>query len=93
MTSQAHDTLGMIAMVNKKFDVAVTEFKSSIEVAATPEPATSVRLAAAYTNAGKFDESTALLDKVTAEPGVSEPIKKAAQSEKQRVEKAKALKK
>lgn len=93
MTSQAHDTLGMIAMVQKKYDVAITEFKSSIEVAATPELATSVRLAAAYTNAGKFDESNALLDKVTAEPGASEPIKKAAQNEKQRVEKAKALKK
>lgn len=93
MTSQAHDTLGMVAMVQKKYDVAVNEFKSSMEVAATPDLATSVRLAAAYTNTGKFDESTALLDKVIAEPGASEPIKKAAQNEKLRVEKAKALKK
>ena len=64
-----------------------------METAATPEPATSVRLAAAYTNAGKYDESNALLDKVIAEPSASEPIKKAAQTEKQRVEKAKALNK
>jgi len=93
MNSQAHDTLGMIAMVQKKYDVAITEFKSSVEMAATPEPATSVRLAAAYTNSGKYDESNALLDKVIAEPSASEPIKKAAQTEKQRVEKAKALNK
>src|SRR6202521_326511 len=93
MNSQAHDTLGMIAMVQKKYDIAITEFKSSVEMAATPEAATSVRLAAAYTNAGKYDESTALLDKVIAEPSASEPIKKAAQTEKQRIEKAKALNK
>jgi len=90
MVSQAHDTLGMVAMVNKKYDVAITEFKTSIDGAATPDLTTSVRLAAAYTNTGKFDESVALLDKVTAQPGASEPVKKAAQSERVRVEKAKA---
>jgi uncharacterized protein HemY len=90
MVSQAHDTLGMVAMVNKKYDNAIAEFKNSIEAAATPELATSVRLAAAYTNTGKFDESMALLDKVSTEPGAPEPVKKAAQNEKQRVEKAKA---
>jgi len=93
MVSQAHDTLGMVAMVNKKYDAAITEFKNSIDAAATPEPATSVRLAAAYTNSGKFDESMALLDKVTAEPGAPEVVKKAAQNEKLRVEKARAAKK
>jgi tetratricopeptide (TPR) repeat protein len=93
MISQAHDTLGMVAMVNKKYDVAITEFKTSIDGAATPDLTTSVRLAAAYTNTGKFAESTALLDKVTAEPGASEPVKKAAQNERIRVEKAKAAQK
>jgi tetratricopeptide (TPR) repeat protein len=93
MISQAHDTLGTIAMVLKKYDTAIAEFKSSIEVAATPEPATSVRLAAAYTNVGKFDDSSALLDKVTADPAVSAPIKRAAQAEKMRVEKAKSVQK
>jgi tetratricopeptide (TPR) repeat protein len=93
MISQAHDTLGTIAMVLKKYDAAIAEFKSSIEVAATPEPATSVRLAAAYTNAGKFDDSIALLDKVTATPGAAEVVKKAAQNEKLRVEKARAAQK
>src|SRR5579864_789570 len=90
MISQAHDTLGMVAMVNKKYDAAITEFKASIHGAATPDLTTSVRLAVAYTNTGKFDDSVALLDKVIATPGASEPIKKAAQTEKQRVEKAKA---
>jgi tetratricopeptide (TPR) repeat protein len=93
MISQAHDTLGTIAMVQKKYDAAITEFKNSIEVAATPEPATSVRLAAAYTNAGKFDDSAALLDKVIADAGANATVKKAAQAEKLRVEKAKAAQK
>jgi|SRR5579863_2976845 len=90
MVSQAHDTLGMVAMVNKKYDAAINEFKTSIDGAATPDLTTSVRLAAAYTNAGKFDESLALLDKVSAQPGASEPIKKAAQNERMRIEKIKA---
>jgi hypothetical protein len=77
-------------MVNKKYDVAITEFKTSIDGAATPDLTTSVRLAVAYTNTGKFDDSVAVLDKVIASPGASEPLKKAAQNEKQRVEKAKA---
>ena len=93
LLSQAHDTMGMIAMVNKKYDAAITEFKTSIDVAATPEPATNVRLAAAYDESGKFDEGIALLDKVAATPGVSEAIKKAAQNEKARAEKGKAAKK
>jgi len=92
MLSQAHDTLGMVAMVNKKYDTAITEFKTSIDGAATPDPTTSVRLAVAYTNSGKYDDSVALLDKVIAMPGASEAVKKAAQTEKQRVEKVRAEK-
>ena len=93
MISQAHDTLGMVAMVNKKYDVAIAEFKTSIDGAATPDLTTSVRLAAAYTNAGKFDDSSALLDKVLADAGASAPVKRAAQAEKQRVEKARTAQK
>jgi tetratricopeptide (TPR) repeat protein len=92
MISQAHDTLGMVAMVNKKYDAAITEFKTSIDGAATPDPTTSVRLAVAYSNSGKYDESLALLDKVMAMPGTSEAVKKAAQTEKQRIEKVRAAK-
>ena len=53
----------------------------------------AVRLAAAYTNSGKYDDSSALLDKVAADPAASAPIKKAAQAEKLRAEKAKAAQK
>jgi hypothetical protein len=51
-----------------------------------------VRLAVAYSNSGKYDESLALLDKVMAMPGTSEAVKKAAQTEKQRIEKVRAAK-
>jgi tetratricopeptide (TPR) repeat protein len=88
--AQAHDTLGVVAVVQKKFDVAINEFKMSIDGAATPDMATPIRLAAAYTDAGKFDESSATLDKVLATPDLPDAFKRAATLEKARVEKARA---
>lgn len=90
--SQAHEALGMVAVIQKKMDVAVTEFKTSIDDAGTPEPATSVRLASVYNDQGKFDDGAALLDKVIAS-NAPDAIKRVAQSEKQRAEKLKAMKK
>jgi len=91
--AQAHDTLGVVAVAQKKFDVAINEFKMSMEGAATPDMATPIRLASAYTDAGKFDESSATLEKVLATPGLPDAFKHAATSEKARVEKARAAKK
>jgi tetratricopeptide (TPR) repeat protein len=90
--SQAHEALGMVAVIQKKMDVAVTEFKTSIDDAGTPEPATSVRLASVYDDQGKFDDGAALLDKVIAS-NAPDAIKRVAQSEKQRADKMKAMKK
>jgi uncharacterized protein HemY len=90
--SQAHEALGMVAVIQKKSDVAVTEFKTAIDNAAMPEPGTMVRLASVYDDQGKFDEAGALLDKVIA-GNAPDGVKRVAQNEKQRADKLKAAKK
>ena len=89
MVSQAHETLGVIAIVDKKFDAAITEFKMAVDVAANPEASTMVRLASAYNSANKFDEAIAMVAKVNAIPNAPEAVKKIAATEKQRAEKGK----
>jgi len=90
--AQAHEALGMVAALQKKPDVAITEFKTALDNAATPEPGTMVRLASVYDDQGKYDEANALLDKVIA-GNAPDGIKRVAQNEKQRGDKMKAAKK
>jgi len=92
MVSQAHETLGVIASINKKWDTAITEFKTAIDEAAHPEPATMVRLAATYNLSMKYDEASAMADKVLATPGVPDALKKIAQDQKDRAAKGKTAK-
>ena len=51
------------AYQHKQYDAAIAEFKSSVDSAATPEPATIVRLANAYNEAGKYDLALATADR------------------------------
>lgn len=88
--AQAHQALGMAAMARKKYDVAITEFKTAVEGATQPDPATMVRLGAVYNLAGKHDEAIAVLDKVMAAPDLHPTIKQFAQAEKVRAIQAKA---
>jgi len=90
--ARGHEALGMIAVARKKHDVAAAEFKQAIETAAEPQPATYIRMGGAYTDAGKPDQAIAALDKVLAMPNLPDQIKKVAQSEKDRAEKAKTAK-
>jgi len=90
LIAQAHETLGVIASIDKKWDVSIAEFKTAVDDAATPEPSTMVRLTAAYNNAKKYDEATAEADKVLAIAGVPDNLKKIAQDEKMRAAKGKA---
>jgi len=76
--AQGHEALGQVAMVRKKNDVAVEEYKTALETAATPEPATYVRLASAYNQMNKPDDAIATLDKLNAMPQVHPQIKAAA---------------
>jgi tetratricopeptide (TPR) repeat protein len=90
LESQAHEVLGTAAMTRKKFDVAATEYKTASEVAATPDPATLVRLGSAYNSAGKYDEAVAVLDKALAMPDAHPQVKQIAQAEKARAAKLKS---
>ncbi len=80
--SQGHESLGMAAMVRKKWDLAVTEYKTAIDVASTPDPATYVRLAGAYAADNKYDAAIATLDKVLAIPDVHPQVKQIATQQK-----------
>ena len=80
LIARTHDALGMAALVRKKYDVAINEFKMSVEGAAHPEPAYEVRLATAYNAAGKYDDAIATADKVMAEAETPTQIKQVAQS-------------
>ncbi len=88
-TADAHQALGIIAMGRKKYDVAITEFKTAVDGATTPDPATSVRLGQAYSKAGKYDEAVAIFDKVMAQPDVNPAVKQYAQAERVRAIQAK----
>lgn len=78
--AQGYEALGLAAMVRKKYDDAATQFQSAIT--ASPEPSTTVRLAAAYNLANKPDQAIAALDKLNATPDVHPSIKAAAAQER-----------
>ena len=77
---RAYEALGLAAMVRKKYDDAATQFESA--VTASPDPATMVRLAAAYNLAKKPDQALATLDKLNATPDLHPSIKAVAAQER-----------
>jgi tetratricopeptide (TPR) repeat protein len=87
--SQAHEAYGAAAMLRKKYDVAISEYKQAVEGAGTPDPATMVRLGQAYNAAGKPDDAIAILDKVMADSSVHPQIRQVAQAERVRAIQAK----
>ncbi len=74
--AQAHNGLGMTALVRKKYDTAISEFKAAGDT--DPQPAYQVRLASAYESAGKHAEAIAVCDKVLADPQLHPQIKAVA---------------
>ncbi len=84
--AEAHVDLGMIANDRKKPDVAVTEFKMAVDMAAVIDPTTLIRLAGAYDDDGKPDDAIATLDRVLAMPNLNPAYKPFATREKQRAE-------
>jgi tetratricopeptide (TPR) repeat protein len=91
--SEAHETKGSFANVDKKYDVAIAEYKLAIDGAATPQATTYIRLASVYNNSGKFDEASLAADQALAVPGTPDAVKKFAQNERDRAQKGKASKK
>jgi hypothetical protein len=78
--AEAHNGLGMIGIVRKKWDAAATEFKAAVE--GDPQPTYQVRLAMSLQNTGKSDEALAIVDKLLADPSLDPRIKQVAQTVK-----------
>jgi tetratricopeptide (TPR) repeat protein len=76
ITAEAHNGLGLVALARKKYDVAITEFKTAVDI--DPQATYSVRLASAYQLAGKNDEALAICDKLLADPQLHPQIKAVA---------------
>ena len=77
VTAEASAGLGMAAMAEKKWDKAITNFKTANEMDPA-EPVFLVRLAKAYQSAGNHDETIAACDKVLAMANVNPQVKAAA---------------
>src|ERR1700722_3326101 len=63
MQAQGYVALGMADFLKKNYDGAATDYRQSIEVGASPNPATLVRLAQVYMASGKLDNANFTLDK------------------------------
>jgi tetratricopeptide (TPR) repeat protein len=87
--SQAHEAFALAAVLRKKYDVAIAEFKEAIDGAGTPDPTTMVRLGQCYDQAGKPDDAIAILDKVMAMPNIHPQVRQFAQAERVRAIQAK----
>ncbi|MEZ5402826.1 MAG: tetratricopeptide repeat protein [Bryobacteraceae bacterium] len=92
-TAQAHEALGLAAMTRKNYDVAVKEFQTAIDVGATPEPVTKLRLASVYNQTQKYDEALALLDGILADANLNPQVRQLAGQEKLKAATGKAQKK
>lgn len=90
--AQAYEATGLIAMSRKKYDDAAKAFRMSIDTAANKQPATYVRLGAAYNEAKQYDEAVKILDEVIAMPTTPPQIKTVAESEKKRTAQLRAVK-
>jgi len=88
--ADAHEALGIAALVRKNFDQAITEFKTALEATKEPEPTAAVRLAQAYNRAGKYDEAIAVCDKLMADANLHPTLKQFAQAERVRAITAKS---
>lgn len=90
MQAQAYEALGQTALLRKKYDDSIANYKKAIEVQATPDPATFVRLGQAYEDSGKFDEANESFDKAINTPNVNPQVKSVAEQKKAEVAKRKA---
>ena len=91
--AQAHESLGMTALVRKKYDVCAAELTIAMANAQQPDPSTMVRMASCNIKLQKWDEATAALDKALADPNSAPVVKKAATELKMDISRAKAEKK
>jgi len=74
IVAEAHNGLGLLAMIEKKYDVGISEFKMAVDL--DPQDAYYTRLASCYQSAGKNDEAIAICDKLLANPSLHPTIKR-----------------
>jgi len=89
LISEAHETLGMIATVDKKWAAALTQYQTAIDTSGSPPYTAMVRLMSVYNNDKKYDDASALADKLIATAGAPDNLKKIAGEEKARAAKLK----
>jgi len=82
MTAQAHEALGMAAVVEKKYPEAITNLKTASEEGSKPNPVTYARLSQAYNGAKQYDNAIATADKVLATADAPAAAKQFAQQQK-----------
>jgi len=89
LEAQGYVALAMADALRKNYDGAANNYKQSLTVATTPNPATLVRLAQVYMATGKLDDANFTLDKVINTPNVPDQIKTIAQNMKSEIAKHK----
>jgi tetratricopeptide (TPR) repeat protein len=72
-TAEAHNGLGVLAMVKKDWPTAISEFKLAID--GDPQDAYYTRLASVYQSSGHNDDAIAICDKLLANPSLHPTIK------------------
>lgn len=82
MTSQAHEALGMAAVVDKKYPEAITDLKTAAEEGSKPNAVTYARLSQAYNGAKQYDDAISTADKVLAMADAPAAAKQFAQQQK-----------
>jgi tetratricopeptide (TPR) repeat protein len=71
--AEGHNGLGILALLDKNWDVAIKEFQAAVDN--DPEQdAYATRLASSYYSAGKYTEAIALCDKLLAKPNLNPQI-------------------
>jgi tetratricopeptide (TPR) repeat protein len=90
--AQGHEVRGMVALARKNYEGAIESLKTAHDMQPQKDPSTMVRLAAAYADAGKYDESIALCDQISAMPDVPPVVKQLAGQTKLKAATAKAAK-
>jgi tetratricopeptide (TPR) repeat protein len=88
--AQAYEALGQAALLRKKYDDSIADYKQALAVQATPDPSTWVRLGQAYEESGKLDDAADAFDKAINAPNVNPKVKAVAQAKKDEVAKKKA---
>jgi tetratricopeptide (TPR) repeat protein len=89
MTAEAYANLGAAAALRKKYDVALTNYKTAADQ--DPEPVILVRLASAYNEAKQPDNAITTCDRVLAMNDAQPQVKQIAQQIKATAQKAKSV--